>query len=426
MIHEGGWVLLAQLASVFGSLALVRVLTEYLSPAEYGDLALALSVGGVITQVITGGIGNSISRFYSIALKEKKLYSYYKASLILTFYAIVFSFIAGSITVLYLYKIDQTAWVLLAMLVLIFSIINFCNTFVTNIQNAARKRLIVALNTGLDALLKVLLVLYILKKFNSSSEVVIVGYILGAVIVTVLQIFFLLKLINTQIFIKEYSSKQEWIKKMWSYAWPFSTWGMFSWAQQISDRWALNTFSSIENVGQYVAVFQLGYTPIIILTTLAVSFIGPILFQHAGDNSDPLMSLKVHKMTWKLTAISLVVTVLAFIFTFLCHNWLFKFLVAESFREASNYLPWLALAGGIFASGQVLSLNLMSQMKSKEMILIKIITAIVGIAANVLGAWKFGISGVILGLITFSLIYFTWMAFLTESHIKNLSAIKKL
>ena len=64
LAKEGGWVILGQLATVIGSLVLIRVITGYLEPTEYGLLALGLTVAGLVSQVISGGILSSISRFY--------------------------------------------------------------------------------------------------------------------------------------------------------------------------------------------------------------------------------------------------------------------------------------------------------------------------------------------------------------------------
>ncbi|MFM2394687.1 MAG: hypothetical protein RLZZ546_2669, partial [Bacteroidota bacterium] len=60
---EGGWILSGQIATVIGSFFLVRVLTEYLDPVDYGKLALGLTVAGFVNQLVMGGISNGITRF---------------------------------------------------------------------------------------------------------------------------------------------------------------------------------------------------------------------------------------------------------------------------------------------------------------------------------------------------------------------------
>ena len=41
---EGAWIVLGQVTAVLGSLASVRLLTELLDPAAYGELALGMTV----------------------------------------------------------------------------------------------------------------------------------------------------------------------------------------------------------------------------------------------------------------------------------------------------------------------------------------------------------------------------------------------
>ena len=80
--------------------------------------------------------------------------------------------------------------------------------------------------------------------------------------------------------------------------------------------------------------------------------------------------------------------------------------MANQYRENSYLLPWFFIAGGLFASGQILSLKILSQMKPQKLIPIKIATSIIGILLNIVGAYFYGLKGVIGGLILFSLIYF--------------------
>jgi O-antigen/teichoic acid export membrane protein len=77
---EGSWILIGQIASIAGSLVCVRVLTGFLSPEQYGELALANTIGDLIGQVFTGGLLIGIGRFYSIALERGELNQYLRAS----------------------------------------------------------------------------------------------------------------------------------------------------------------------------------------------------------------------------------------------------------------------------------------------------------------------------------------------------------
>jgi len=162
-------------------------------------------------------------------------------------------------------------------------------------------------------------------------------------------------------------------------------------------------------------LFQLGYTPIGLVTGLTMSFLGPILYQRSGDATDHARNANVHWLSWRMTYFSLMVSLFGFGITFATHEWLFGILVGPEYRSVSRFLPWVVLAGGLFAAGQLLSLKLMSEMKSSALTIVKITTALIGILCNVLGAAYAGTQGVVGALLAFSVIYFVWMAVIARN-----------
>jgi O-antigen/teichoic acid export membrane protein len=114
---------------------------------------------------------------------------------------------------------------------------------------------------------------------------------------------------------------------------------------------------------------------------------------------------------------------MAFFIAMALHQWIFALFVANQFRVVSYLLPWVILAGGLFAVGQILSLKLMSDINTKSMIIPKILTAIIGITCNIYGAKLAGLQGVVAGLIIFSLIYFLWMIYLNFPVLKSSQTI---
>lgn len=63
LAKEGFWIVLGQIVTVLGSLVLVRVLTGFLTPAQYGQLALGLTIVTLFNQVVFGGIGGGSPDF---------------------------------------------------------------------------------------------------------------------------------------------------------------------------------------------------------------------------------------------------------------------------------------------------------------------------------------------------------------------------
>lgn len=408
LAKEGSWIVVGQIATVAASLVLVRVLTEHLDPTQYGQLALGLTVAGLINQVVMGGVTNGISRFYSIAAEKQDLGGYLHATRLLMLYATLVVVVISLLVIAGLLWLGSSQWIALAAAALVFSVLSAYNGTLSSIQNAARQRAIVALHGSLDAWLKIGLALGVMFWLGNSSAAVVIGYACSSLFITFSQLVFLRRTIPAQ---KQHPTKDhQWMGQIWTYSLPFFTWGIFTWMQQVSDRWALQTFASTTDVGHYAVLFQLGYTPIALATGLIMSFLGPILYQRSGDATDHARNANVHRLSWQMTRLSLMVTLLGFVITIAMHEWFFRLLVATQYRGSSYLLPWVVLAGGLFAAGQMLALKLMSEMKSTAMTKAKISTALVGTLCNVLGAALAGIQGVVGALVAFSVIYFVWMA----------------
>jgi O-antigen/teichoic acid export membrane protein len=412
LAKEGSWIVAGQIASVLGALVLVRVLTEHLEPAQYGQLTLGLTAAGFINQVVMGGVIGGIGRFYSIAAEQNDLPGYVLASRCLMFYATAAAIAIALALMTGLLWFGYSHWMGLAAVALLFSVLSGYNVSLSGIQNAARQRAIVAFHGGLDAWLKILFALGVMFWLGSSSTTVVVGYTLSSLLVTGSQFFFLRRLIRSEGGKTDVSAN--WGRQIWAYSWPFSMWGVFTWAQQVSDRWALQTFASTQEVGLYAVVFQLGYVPIGLVMIMVMNFLGPIFYQRSGSGVDETRNASVHRAAWLITLASLLMTIVAFIIAILLHEWIFQVLVAAKYQVVSYLLPWMILAGGIFAAGQLLSLKLMSEMKPTKMIAVKIVTGILGVSINIYGAKQFGLQGVVAALVTFSFIHLFWMGWLAQ------------
>jgi O-antigen/teichoic acid export membrane protein len=97
------------------------------------------------------------------------------------------------------------------------------------------------------------------------------------------------------------------------------------------------------------------------------------------------------------------------------HTLIFMVFVSPEFRAHSYLLPWFVLAGGLFSTGQMLVLKVLSEVRPRILLTVKIGTALLGLVLNVLGAWLAGIHGVVAALVTFSVVYVLGMLWLTRS-----------
>lgn len=404
---EGFWIVLGQVMAMLGSLAGVRILTGIMTPASFGELALGMTVATLVGQVVIGPLGNGIVRFYAPALEQNELTDYFRSVRKTVIWATCIIAFITMAAIVGLLLAGRQVLVAIVTSALLFALLSGYNAILSGIQNAARQRSIVALHQGMEPWMRFFAAAGLMLWLGSNSTVAMTGYCSGILLVLLSQFLFFRKIVpdwNNGI-----GNEQKWQTSILKYSWPFASWGLFTWVQLASDRWALELFTTTKEVGLYAVLYQLGYYPMSMATGMAVQLLTPIFYQRAGDASDSLRIANVSSLSWRLTGLALGVTGVFFLIGLLLHNQIFYILVAKEYASISYLFPWMLLAGGIFAAGQTISLNLMSQMKTQTMAKAKIVTAIIGILANYAGAYLFGIRGVVYAGVLFSLIYLFWI-----------------
>lgn len=404
---ETTWIAFGQIVPVLSALVSVRLLTEHLPLSEYGHLGLALTTATLVNQIIMGALAQGAGRFFVVASEQNSLGTYFlsvRRLLIGATSAVALLTVAASFLLASLGHGSQIA-TLVAVSVL--SLFQGYKGAADAIQNAARHRQIVAGHNVLDAILRPAFALLLIRLFGNSALNVALGFAMSAALVAGSQYFFLSRLLKRP----ESASidAAHWTREIWRFSWPFSAWGLFTWGQQVSDRWSLEMFSSSENVGLFLVLFQLGYQPVSLVVSMGITLLAPILFERSGDASDEERRHGAATLTRRSALIAALATVCAFAIGALFHRSLFSLLVGTEYRSVSVYLPWVLLAGGLFAVGQILSLGPMSELRSRALLVPKVGTAMIGLFLNVFGAAYAGLAGVISAMVVFSLVYALWM-----------------
>lgn len=406
---EAIWVVLGQVLAVIGSLLGVRFLTELLDPRAYGELSLAMTILSLANLILIGPLSIGATRFYAPAAEKGDLPNYFsqvRNLLMQSTGAICFVLLIALICMLILNR-SELADITIAATA--FALLSGTSSLLGGIQNSARQRSVVALHQGAEPWLRFLIASALLILTGGKSETAMMGYALASFLVVASQYVFFRKLHDNS---HSINTNNLWRKQILTYSWPFSAWGIFTWIHLASDRWSLEYFSSTEEVGLYVVLYQIGFYPVSIATGMAVQFIAPILFKHAGDAKDDLRNNDVNRITWRLTGLAILFTSFAGLIGFGFHIEIFSLFVSERYASVTELLPLVVISGGLFAAGQALALQLMALSKTKSMVFAKIFTAIFGLGLNIFGARFYGAEGVVYAGLMFSLLYLIWMAVL--------------
>lgn len=411
LAKESFWIAVGQGVAVIGALFGIRILSEMMTPSEYGLLALGMTLATFSGQALFGPLCAGAGRFYALAQEARELKLYLKGvrKLVLFVSGIILLMAVGITVVAGLAGMEY--WLPLIIATLIFSIVSGFNSIASGIQNVARQRAIVALHAGMASWGRFIVAAGLMLALGVSSSVAMWGYAIATAIVLGSQYLFFRTIIQSaRAEIETVQNMNDlWQAKIIRYSWPFATWGVFSWFQVVSDRWALAMFTSAADVGLFAVLYQLGYYPVALLAEMLVTLVSPILFQRAGDGVSTQRLANASALTKRIMSVVLLVAATTFLVTLAVHDWIFRAFVAKQYATVSYLLPWLILSGGIFAAGQVLSIDRMSALDSRGLIAPKVITAIMGGLLNILGAYLYGLEGVVAASLLFSVIYFWWL-----------------
>jgi O-antigen/teichoic acid export membrane protein len=310
----------------------------------------------------------------------------------------------------------------LAVMSFIYTLLYGYSSVLDGVQNAARRRMVIAWHNGCAAWLRFAAAFCLVTYYGISSHIAMAGFAVASALILISQLYFFyqnfLKATPLRPSLKK-ADFQKWTRKMISYAWPFASWGTFLWGLSVADRWALGVFNDTETVGLYTALFQLGYYPMVFLFLVVSQVATPILFGRSGAGRDPDKINEAHSLNNVLTIGFLALTVGLFLFSFQFNDKLFSLIVANQYQQVAGFLPWMILAGGLFFTGQNTSQLFMIQTNTWLLALPLTTTSILGIIIIFVGAYYWGLSGVVYARVAVSAIHLLCILILAKTSLKK-------
>jgi O-antigen/teichoic acid export membrane protein len=405
---------LGQAVAAVGSVVAVRLMTGVLTSEMYGEVSLANTFVGLIQQILVGPFSASLTRYFNVAQEKEELPGFFSTSYSMSLKISLATIALFGLGAGYLWITGQSAYLEIAVFTLVFALLSGYNILLDSLQTAARQRAIVAWHQGIGQWLRYFTAIGLVLLIGRSPAIVMAGYALSALLILGSQTYFFKRKMPAGT-LQKGSPDPAWTTRILQYSTPFAAWGIFTWMQISSDRWAIQTFSTTQEVGFYTVLYQLGYYPLTMLTSVFVQFASPVLFRQAGDGTQADRIKHAQRNTWLLLVGAVILTVVATILVSLLHPFIFELLVAPEYRSVSGLLPIMVLSGGMFACGQIASLSQLNRGDAKALLRPKIAMGVVGTLFNIAGAYWMGLSGVVYAGAAFSGLYLLWILLLQRS-----------
>lgn len=379
-----------------GGLVLLRVQTGVFAPDAYAQLALAMTVFSFGQVVIYGPLNHALIRLYTpvTQCRGQNVFLTYARRKVLKTSAIWSIVLVGLAAIAWM--LGHSDWGAMILSILIYSLFNGALSALIAINTAARARRKVALHQATDAGLKVLFVLCIAALGWATLPALFCAYAMAS-------LFTLLSLLRGQ----DDSETSADISAITSgfnrFANPVYLWAPFTWALLVADRWALQGFVDARTLALYAVAAQMSLGPVRVAMSAVLRFLSPRFFDLLETDATAALA---HMRLITLWALGL--TGLGFTFTGLLHDQIAQLLLAPEYRAASVLLPWLVLMAGFSATAELVVLRQFGTLNSAALLRPRIFTAVMGCGLIFLGAWQFGLWGVVAAQCLQSGLFLIW------------------
>ena len=287
---ELAWIIVGQILGFIAGFAGVKILTNQMGAAGYGQLALGLTIAGVIHLFVYGPLANVVSRYF-VAYRERGDLSLYFPALRSIYGKLavllpLFSALAAAIV----YVKAGQFWAVIILLSCLLGIASGVNASFTSLQSAIRQRKVVALHQGADSWLRITLAVLFVVFGGKNGGWAILGYLVGTILIVISQRFFALR--NEDIAgnwnglpSNNRERLDECRREFRNYALPFVFFAVFAMVSMYGDRWVLQALNGESAVGIYAAIYQIAAAPVNIFFAMVNQLMVPIVFERAADMS---------------------------------------------------------------------------------------------------------------------------------------------
>lgn len=397
ILREGGWVATGQILSAIAALASIRIITELLSPTEFGRLTLLVGAAALAHGLVSTPRLQAVVRYYPDWRKDGRLdllrttaKQLIKSLVIPT--AIILS-IGGAITS----NVFEQAWyagVLIAALVLVDAGRAFELTFLI----AARRQRHAAIIQIGEAWSRPILAIVVVIIAGRTAEAALLGYAVGSALV--LLIIYRHVLLEGEVPVtsaqKAYLSDRntELANNIRRYALPLTPLAVFGWFGGMGDRYVIAAILNLSDVGLYAAAYGVASRPFLMLAAVIEQTARPVV-QEAIAQGEAIKTQSTKRQMIVSSVGGSAIGVLCF---FALDRLVASILLAEEYRSAAGLMPWIALGYAFLTISTMYTRLCYAYDGTKYVLLLTSIGSIAGIAVLVPAALQYGLMGAVVAV----------------------------
>ena len=178
-------------------------------------------------------------------------------------------------------------------------------------------------------------------------------------------------------------------QKFVTYSRPLIPLGLIAWTSGMADRYMIGWLLSAKAVGLYVAAYGLASRPMLMLSTATELVIRPVYYSALGRR-DAAGSNKFLVLWFVIVC---TVGGLAWGMFALCHQQIASLLLGPEFREASSLMPWIAAGYGFLALSHIPTRVCYAHDATRVVLICEVVTAAMSVAVGFPLIYFYGLLG---------------------------------
>ncbi len=350
----------------------VRVLTEFMSPSEFGNLSLWLGASALILMMTSSPSIEALTKFYP---EYFRLNQGRAAVAAVRLQVLKIGFYALPLLAITLWLILKPVELspLLLILILCLAILEYLRAERWAILKSMRKQKELAVWGMLDALFRLSLATLLLTISLVSVELVLFSYILATALICA---YYWLKSTDKGKY-KLIGSLPEDKKRIWQYTLPLIPLGLFGWLSGMADRYIIAGFLDVSDLGIYVAIYGLASRPVLMFGGIVSTTFRPA-YQNLVLDDDLQRQAQVLKHWY---GILIVGSIFGLALSILCSELIVKIFLGKSYWIGSHLIPILVLGYSFLILSHISTNVLYVHGETKKVLILEVFSTLIALTA---------------------------------------------
>jgi len=386
MLKEGVWVFIGQLGVALGTLAGVRILTEFILPEIFGALMLLIGVTALI-------MGTTVSPVMQAAIKyfpefDKDSPQKFRKTIVSSLLRRLGIALCISCIVLVTASRFFTIDPLLVFLCALMLVVDTSRTLETDLLNAARRHRAYATVVVAEAWVRPLAAVAFIMFFGASLKAVLIAYILATAAILLL-FYNLTEPVGTGARLTQLQPDVRLQKGITKYSLPLIPMAALGWINGVGDRYLIGSLLSLADAGIYGAVYGLLSRPFQMLSGIIELTLRPHYYKLVAQQKHP----EAARLFRKWLVIVLLSVSAALLLVFLFDDLIITILLAERYRVGVNLMVWIGSGYALLAISDVFIKICYAYGYTRRILLVQVLGALLSVILSTAGIMMYGLVG---------------------------------